>query len=144
LKSLKEFKAYANVITDGNLTWREEGGFKYEEQPTTEATLVYNEIYGFALPFYFEAGFNYDVDCPEWMVVSNNAVSESPVGKRGNCEVIVSADLEKLTADVTSGELKIKVRNSDEVVSTIEINVPSLADFVLSEKATVNIGIDGK
>ena len=144
LKSLKEFKAYANVITDGNLTWREEGGFKYEEQPTTEATLVYNEIYGFALPFYFEAGFNYDVDCPEWMVVSNNAVSENPVGKRGNCEVIVSVDLEKLTADVTSGELKIKVRNSDEVVSTIEINVPSLADFVLSEKATVNIGIDGK
>ena len=144
LKSLKEFNAYANVITDGNLTWKEEGGFEYDEQSTTEVTLVYNDTYGFVMPFYFEAGFNYDVETPDWMLVSNNAVSENLVGKRGDCEVLVSADLEKLTADVTSGDLKIKVRNSEEVVTTIKINLPSLADFVLSEKSNVNIGIDGK
>lgn len=144
LKSVKEFKAFANVITEGNLTWKTEGGFKYDEQATTEVTLVYNETYGFVMPFYLEAGFNYDVDCPEWMEVSANATSENPVGKRGNCEVLVSANLEKLTADVTSGDLKIKVRNSDEVVATIKVNLPSLADFVLCSKNAVNIGIDGK
>ena len=144
LKSVKEFKAFANVITEGNLTWKTEGGFKYDELATTEVTLVYNETYGFVMPFYFEAGFNYDVDCPEWMEVSANATSENPVGKRGNCEVLVSANLEKLTADVTSGDLNIKVRNSDEVVATIKVNLPSLADFVLCSKDAVNIGIDGK
>ena len=145
LKSVKEFKAFADVITDGNLTWNtEEGGFLYEEQPTTEVTLVYNEIYGFTMPFTFEAGFNYDVDCPEWMVVTNNTVSETSVGKRGTCEVFVTADLEKLAAEVTTGNLNIKVRNSDEVVATIKVNLPSLADFVLCSKDAVNIGIDGK
>ena len=78
------------------------------------------------------------------MEVSANATSENPVGKRGNCEVLVSANLEKLTAEDTAGDLKIKVRNSDEVVATIKVNMPSLADFILCSKSAVNIGIDGK
>ena len=145
LKSVKEFKAFANVLTDGNLTWNtEEGGFLYAEQPTTEVTLVYNETYGFIMPFAFEAGFNYDVDCPEWMNVTASALSENAVGKRGVSLVEVSANLEKLTAEDTAGDLKIKVRNSDEVVATIKVNMPSLADFILCSKSAVNIGIDGK
>lgn len=145
LKSVKEFKAFANVITDGNLTWNTtEGGFLYEEQPTTEVTLVYNEIYGFVMPFYFESGFNYDVDSPEWMDITTTSLSENAVGKRGVCLVLVSANLEKLTADVTSGALKIKVRNSDEVVSTINVKLPDLSNFVLCDKSAVTIGIDGK
>ena len=145
LKSVKEFKAFADVITDGNLTWNtEEGGFLYAEQPTTEVTLVYNEIYGFIMPFKFEAGFNYDVECPEWMNVTASALSENAVGKRGVSLVEVSANLEKLTAEDTAGDLKIKVRNSDEVVTTIKVNMPSLADFILCSKDAVNIGIDGK
>ena len=147
LKSVKEFKAFANVITDGNLTWKPEadgGGLKYDEQATTEVTLVYNGTYGFAMPFRFESGFNYDVDCPAWMEVSTNATSENPVGKRGVCEVIVSADLAKLTTDVTSGELKINVRNTSEVVATITVNLPNFSDFLLSEKSAVAIGLDGK
>lgn len=145
LKSVKEFKAFANVLTDGNLTWNtEEGGFLYAEQPTAEVTLVYNETYGFIMPFAFEAGFNYDVDCPEWMNVTASALSKNAVGKRGVSLVEVSANLEKLTAEDTAGDLKIKVRNSDEVVATIKVNMPSLADFILCSKSAVNIGIDGK
>ena len=145
LKSVKEFKAFANELTNGNLAWNtEEGGFLYEEQPTTEVTLVYNETYGFVMPFKFEAGFNYDVECPEWMNVTASALSENAVGKRGVSLVEVSANLEKLTAEDTAGDLKIKVRNSDEVVATIKVNMPSLADFILCSKSAVTIGIDGK
>lgn len=140
LKLVKEFNAFPCVITDGALTYKEEGGFLYSEEAATSATLIYNDIYGFVMPFTFESAFNYEIETPDWIVIDSN-VGET-VGKKGTCAVRVSADITKVTTE-TTGSIDIYVRNTDEKVASIAVSLPDLSTFILSDKTNVIIGADG-
>ena len=145
LKSVKEFKAYPCLVEDGALKYKQEGGFDFSETSATSVELIYNgKIYGFALPISFEAGFNYDIEAPEWLDVDRVNSEQIAIGKRGVCNVMAALDLNELTAETTSGKIEIYVRNSDEKVAEITVTFPSLDSYVSCDLNVAAITQEGK
>ena len=122
------FNAFPCKITDGDLTWKEEGGLDYSNEAVTEATLVYNDVYGIVMPFIFESNFNYEVVAPEWVLVENSG--EETVGNKGTCTVRVSVNYANVPEGTNSAALQIKARNTETVVSTITLTLPDLSSYL--------------
>ena len=127
-KAQRVFNAFPCKITDGDLTWKEEGGLDYSNEAVTEATLVYNDVYGIVMPFIFESNFNYEVVAPEWVLVENSG--EETVGNKGTCTVRVSVNYANVPEGTNSAELQIKARNTETVVSTITLTLPDLSSYL--------------
>jgi len=144
LKSVKEFKAYPCQVEDGAFKYRPEGGFAFSETSATSVELIYSEIYGFALPISFEAGFNYDIEAPEWLDVDRVNSEQIAIGKRGVCNVMAALDLNELAAETTTGKIEIYVRNSEEKVAEITVTFPSLDSYVSCDLNVAAITKEGK
>ena len=127
-KAQRVFNAFPCKITDGDLTWKEEGGLDYSNEAVTEATLVYNDVYGIVMPFIFESNFNYEVVAPEWVLVENSG--EETVGNKGTCTVRVSVNYANVPEGTNSAALQIKARNTETVVSTITLTLPDLSSYL--------------
>lgn len=127
-KAQRVFNAFPCKITDGDLTWKEEGGLDYSNEAVTEATLVYNDVYGIVMPFIFESNFNYEVVVPEWVLVENSG--KETVGNKGTCTVRVSVNYANVPEGTNSAALQIKARNTETVVSTITLTLPDLSSYL--------------
>lgn len=127
-KAQRVFNAFPCKVTNGDLTWKEEGGLDYSNEAVTETTLVYSDVYGIVMPFIFESNFNYEVVAPEWVLVENSG--DETLGNKGACTVRVSVNYANVPEGTTSAALQVKARNTETVVSTITLNLPDLSSYL--------------
>jgi tetratricopeptide (TPR) repeat protein len=127
-KAEKVVKTYACKVNDGNFAYKQEGGFDFDTTAVaTTVTLIEDATYGYSMPVLFDAGFAYELEGPEWLAVEQ--MSGVDLGKRGESGVVLEANLNKMTS-LEKGTLKFKVRNSDEVVATLDVQMPDLSSFI--------------
>lgn len=127
-KAEKVVKTYACKVNDGKFAYKQEGGFDFDTTAVaTTVTLIEDATYGYSMPVLFDAGFAYELETPEWLAVEQ--MSGVDLGKRGQSGVVLEANLNKMTS-LEKGTIKFKVRNSDEVVATLDVQMPDLSSFM--------------
>lgn len=141
-KAEKVVKTYACKVNDGKFAYKQEGGFDFDTTAVaTTVTLIEDATYGYSMPVLFDAGFAYELEGPEWLAVAQ--MSGVDLGKRGQSGVVLEANLNKMTS-LEKGTLKFKVRNSDEVVATLDVQMPDLSSFMEVKYDNGEFDKDGK
>lgn len=127
-KAEKILKVFAGEVVDGNLVYKGEGGFAYEEDSTSTVSLVYASPYDFVRPILISSRLSYDIETTGWVTIDKNA--NVMLGRPNDSEVRLSIDNSKLSADnLSDASVIFKVRGTDEVVTSITVELPNLDDF---------------